>query len=87
MVRILTFCQVFFRGSRVSLSATVPGASSTQAVSSQLHQNCWGGENFPLALLVLLADLKIKLTQNRLTGGKKIQFCTCRGLIAIGPKK
>ena len=55
VARILDFCQVCVRGSRISLFATVPGAGSTQAVSNKLDQNDQGGENFPLLLSVLLA--------------------------------
>ena len=35
---------------------------------------CQGGEIFPLFLWALLADLIIKLTQDRLTGGKETNF-------------
>ena len=72
VARILDFCQVCVRGSRISLFATVPGAGSTQAVSNQLDQNDQGGENFPLLLLVLLRLLPLPYYSH---AWKRSSFC------------
>ena len=47
---------------------------STKQLASNL---CWGGGNFPPPLLVLLAGLIIKLTQDKLTEEKEIHTYRC----------
>ena len=48
-------------------------------LKSQACASCWGMDNFCLYLFqVLLAGLRIKLTQDRLTGENKIQLHTYR---------
>ena len=88
MVRILTCCQLL---SEVPgfLSCSSPGTGSFPANEdpTDYAKTVEEGKISPLLLLVLLAGLIIKLTQDRLTGEKQILFDTYGGPIDTGPKK
>lgn len=62
--------------------------STTPKGQRQFWDSVGEGDIPPHPSWVLLAGLIIKLPQDRLTGGKKINWiCMHRGLIEIGPQK